>query len=232
MMKRVVVILSLACVMFLQPKTSEAGLADFIWGLSGPQLVGLGFGCRWEFAKPPILESCVVGSGLTPDAEARAATGPPTWLFSVGGTVYRSTGKDGEQKENGQPGERYAPGDVYMLAAEPGLALRYRFQGIRAYSGAGLTLNYFFGSRQDVPGRAIDDATLVEALRFKPFFRAGIKVTFLEVKIPKVPVTIGANARFYPKGFTDSDFRPGPSQHSETRGLETVLGTSINIQLK
>src|SRR5262245_11902739 len=30
------------------PRTSEAGLLEFIWDLSGPQIVNVGFGCNFD----------------------------------------------------------------------------------------------------------------------------------------------------------------------------------------
>lgn len=219
MFKQVVLVGVLTCAGLLQARTTEAGLADFIWGLSGPQLIGLGFGCRWEFGTPPKREVCEVGGSAPVKFSANAEE--TKHFFSIGGMVFRSTGRDSENQT-----ERYSPGDVYMIAFEPSVSVRKRYPGVHnIYHGVGPTINYLFGHRRDYPDVNGDPQ------KFDGFWKGGVKVTMAEKVLAKQHLAVGVNVRLYPRGFTDDEFRPG-GRLTIKRPFEAVWGGYVNIALK
>ena len=221
MLKKVLAIAVVVCSALVFPPTSEAGLADFIWGLSGPQMLGWGGGCRWALEDPSKKDICEHGSAptlistRTYDNEPRIPV-----FFSVGGTFYWSTGTNSSTQE-------YRWFDVGMVAFEPGISYRSasfrngRSQGaqpdrrIQLYHGVGPTLDYVFPMRGD----------------FDSFGKAGVKVTPIEVLFHQQHLALALNLRYYPNRFTDDQFQPGPRLDID-RSSEWTWGFSVGILSK
>src|SRR4051794_2938552 len=115
--KSVLAILLLSVV--LAPRASEAGLGEGIWGLSGPQLVGLGYGCRFHYSddtnsgdktdgKKKLHSECQAGA--PPTARDALVLHPKLVGVSLGAVYFRSTGRNSDL---------YRFGEVEMLAIEP-----------------------------------------------------------------------------------------------------------------
>src|SRR4051812_16331732 len=137
--KSVLAILLLSVV--LAPRASEAGLGEVIWGLSGPQLLGVGFGCRFSFADGH--RQCQAGS--PPTVPLRAAELQPKLkpFFSLGGSYFRSTGKDSDTAT-------YKLGEVEMLAFEPAVSFSTAPRmpsNWRFYHGGRISVHFFFGPK-------------------------------------------------------------------------------------
>jgi hypothetical protein len=125
-----VALMTLLCL----PRESAAGAGDLIWGMSGPQMVGVVLHCR-----VPVGESMTDCHVLNIGA-ADAAAGLPHWLSLEGG-FYASTGR------NSDDGVSYRAFDVGMLTFEPLVEWRWRGTGVR--SGVGVGYNFLFGMRRD-----------------------------------------------------------------------------------
>ena len=115
------------------PRPAHADFWDFIFEMSGPQLIGARFDCDW--ALDGSVGDChaagfKVGSQF-PTPKPRA------WI-SVGGGVYTSTGKDTNNE--------YDAFSVHMLAFEPTInAFSSTNPRARVYHGAGFTYDFLFG---------------------------------------------------------------------------------------
>lgn len=184
------------------PRSSDAAFLDFIWGLSGPQLIGVGVGCRFDFhGKRDICEV-----GATP--AMMSLEGRDLWsrLFvSVGGTGFVSTAK------NSGTNVDYRWGDVAALAFEPSVSFNSVDRaGVRLYHGIGPTYGYFFGVRRD----------------FQSFDKFGIRVTPVEVVFHDQRAVLALTLRLFPNGFTDDEFGVG-ERRDFNRPFESVIGLSF-----
>ena len=206
MLRRLTAIALFVGFIVVSPRSSEAAMLDFIWGLSGPQLVGVGVGWRWDFTVS--RDVCEVGSAL---ALSIKAEGREDWrkrvYFSVGATFFTSTGTDSATKT-------YRFDDVNMLAFEPSVSVRTFSPGdgsrLRVYHGVGPTFDRVFG-------RSITT-----------FDNVGIKVTLVEFVLPKYHVSFGSAVRLYPNGFTDDEFGSGPHLDFDRRH-EYVWGGTFGV---
>jgi hypothetical protein len=116
------------------PRPGHAGLADYIWEMSGPELWGLGFECDIWFAKntPHCKFADLVR--LT----GRDQSPKPIWV-SVEATGYFSTTKDQNDIEFGWF-------QTWMAGVDPMINVGgWRFLNGRAYHGAGGSFNWLMG---------------------------------------------------------------------------------------
>ncbi len=207
MARRLVVFVWLLAMMLVSPRQSEAAFVDFIVGLSGPQLIGIGAGCRWDFH----LNRDVCDLGMAPAmiaADQASRASKPLFFFSVGGTYFFSTSKDGES------GVPYGWNDVRMLAFEPSVSVRsVNQEGIKIHHGVGPTFDYLFGRH------------------FDSFGKAGIRVTPAELVFPNQRFSVALTMRLYPNGFTDDEFGFGVRRDYD-RPFEAVYGISAGYTFK
>ena len=223
MVRKFVVMGALFLAMLGTPRTSEAGLFDFIWEMSGPQMIGAGFGCLFT-RKEAKREECRIG-GVPPGPtvtsnEARAARKPGEQrnklFFSLNGGYYLSTGHDSTEKtaDNTEVKNGYDWQDVQMLAGTAGIA--YRSMGHSAESnwrihhGVGGTYNFLFGRH------------------FQAFDKAGL--TFAPIDVAYKRISVGFTARLYPNGFTRDEFGLAP-RVTYDRKREWVYGFNVGWAL-
>lgn len=205
MTRRLTALVLFLGVVFGAPRASEAAIMDLIWGLSGPQLIGAGFGCRFDLKGN--LERCVWG---TPPAKTRV---PLKRVFvSIGGAAYVSTSRDSES------GIDYRWGDIGMVAFEPSVSFNSknsRSGNVHVFHGVGPTYDVLFGLRRDFP----------------TFDKLGIRVTPVEVDFDKQRIVIALTMRLYPNGFTDDEFGVGPRLDYD-RPFESVVGLTFGYSFK
>lgn len=201
MRRRIVLVGTLLAALVGAPRPSDAGLLEIIWEMSGPRMLGLGYGCLFTLGMK--TEECRVGSAML---NHRAdVTKPKLQPFIVlGAVLYGSTGHD-------TPTQSYEWGEVWMLALEPGLAVRTKDGTVRIHHGAGISYDWVFG--REIRG----------------FDKFAFTLTPLDVAYKRVAV--GVKLRFYPNGFTDDEFKPVPKV-SRNRPAETTLGFTFSVILK
>src|SRR4051812_12869749 len=209
--KSVLAILLLSVV--LAPRASEAGLGEVIWGLSGPQLVGLGYGCRFHYSddtngadkkpdgKKKLHSECQAGA--PPTARDELLVHPKLLGVSLGAVYFRSTDTDSDTAT-------YKLGEVEMLAIEPAVSLTYFHrddENFRLYHGVGISYDFAFGAH------------------YQAFDKFGFKITVVEAVLWK-HLSLGYNWRIYPNGFTADEFGKGPRLHFN-RPAEAAKGYTI-----
>lgn len=116
------------------PRAGNAGIIDFIWEMSGPQMFSvLTFQCEYDLSgtrkgECRIYEKRV--SGNSPRAERKV------WL-TLGAAAYTSTGRDSDVRQ-------YDAFKNHMLAFEPMIEFH---STTRVRHGVGLSYDYVFGSK-------------------------------------------------------------------------------------
>lgn len=200
MMSRKLVILAFACVGLLQPRASEAGLADFIWGLSGPQMFGVGYGCRWGFSGEQDV--CEIG------APGNLRDNDPRFFHTLAASVYFSTGLN--VPYGGSATVDYGAFRVWMLALEQSVSVRGSVGKMRSYHGVGLTFTPGVSFHEGVHG----------------FSNAGVKITPLELVVSN-RLALSGVVRYFPHRFVPSDFNY--DHPSASRDGEWTVGVGANI---
>ena len=203
MVRKSVVVGALFFAMLGAPRTSEAGLFDFIWEMSGPQMFGVGYGCLFttQFKK----EECRLGAVPAKKMEALGITPPESHgpFISLNGSYFFSTDRDSAT-------QKYDWLDVQMVAFEPGVAFRSigntAAKDVRIHHGVGVSYNFLFGRN------------------FKSFDKFAF--TFSPFDFAYKDFAVGLTIRLYPNGFTDDEFGFGP-RVSYDRPPETVYGMSF-----
>src|SRR5436190_986746 len=114
------------------PSVSSASFMDFIYEMSGPQLISLlPVRCEYDFEKERSL--CEI---LKWRVAGEANPKPKFWV-AFDSAAYLSTWKD-------SPTGQYAAGKTDMLSFDP--MVRWRYSS-KSYFGAGGSTNFFFGTR-------------------------------------------------------------------------------------
>lgn len=210
MARRLTALLLFVGVLFGAPRPSYAAsdFLDFIWGLSGPQLIGVGFGCRIDSAGRIIF---CPGQKRPAATDSRAEGLWRNVAFTLAASAFVSTGK------NSESGVDYRFGDLGMVAIEPNVSFNSvrTERGVRISHNVGPTYDILFGLRRD----------------FDTFQKLGIKVTPLEVIFHDDRAVFAFNLRLYPDGFTDDEFGVGPRQDYD-RPFETVIGFSFGYSFR
>jgi hypothetical protein len=207
MARRIALVGTLVVGLLGVPRTGHAGLLDLIWEMSGPQMLGLGYGCY--FAKGMKVDHCRFGGATLAlrEQQQKALEDPSKTqdtlkdrvALGFGGSIFGSTGKDSST-------QGYDLGEIWMLAIEPGVAVRINnpLKGKPQFSyGGGISYDVLFG--RDI----------------KRFDKFAFTITPIDVAWDHV--AIGVKLRLYPNGFTDDEFKPGP-RISQNRPFETSLG--------
>ena len=179
--RRIVLVGTLLAALVGAPRPSDAGLLEIIWEMSGPRMLGLGYGCLFTLGMK--TEECRIGSAMV----HHRADG--TNILSSSHSLCwarRSSGRPITTRAT----QSYEWGEVWMLATRAGLAVRTKDGTVKVHHGAGISYNWVFG--REIRG----------------FDKFAFTVTPIDVAYKRVAV--GVKLRFYPNGFTDDEFKPVP----------------------
>jgi hypothetical protein len=191
--------------LFVLPRAANAGIIDFIWEMSGPQMVGGGFACRWT-GSDTMPQECRAGSALKlATGEPKEPWFKPPFYLGLAGNYHFSTGKN-----SGDIDYRFFR--HHMFSLEPTVDIRSyeRGQDFRLYQGGGLTFHYVFG------------------VGHKPFIKPGFKLTPIAVEYKRWSAAV--NVRLYPDGFTPDQFGKAPPLQSD-RPREFTFGAGVSYIL-
>ena len=190
------------------PRSASAGLLDYIWELSGPQLLGVGAQCERGLWPSQTLQ-CFF---FVPNRTGREQHARQRIWLLVEPALYFSTGKN--STEGGHQFDfRFRRAE--MAGIDPMVA--YRVPGglkPRFYVAAGFSLNRFFGPD-------VDD-----------FFNWAYKLRPIAADLPlcrRFTLQLAYNLRFYPSGFAARDRSNGGAVLSKGHGLERVTGYSVAL---
>lgn len=201
------VMVALVGILLIRPGDAQAGLMDFIWDMSGPQMIGGTFRCRIPVGGGATKCSAVGYPVFGVDKFASdVMTERRTWV-NLGAALYTSTGKnDGDTN--------YRAWRTEMVSFEPMVEHAWVSNArFRVFQGAGGTFQFLFGP--DVP-----DA----------FGNAGFKLRLIGVEIGDL-WEVAFNMRLYPDGFGSDQFGFGPSPPGD-RPFETTLGASFTYKVR
>jgi hypothetical protein len=202
--RRIAVVGSLLIALVGIPRPSEAGLLELIWEMSGPQMLGLGYGCMFSL-RDGSLEQCRVGTNpIMQESHTAMKKGP---FLALGASIMGSTGKNSAT-------QHYHWGEIWMLALQPGVAFRSYDNAecaIQVHHGVGVEYEVLFGG--DI----------------RTFDKFAFTVTPVDVSFRRV--AFGIKLRMYPNGFTDDEFKPGPPIEMN-RPFETTVGFTFSLILK
>jgi hypothetical protein len=183
------------------PRTSDAGILEFIYEMSGPQLIGYGHACILPLRTKPVRCQWDVVRDSSDDQNRR---GPHLVLQ---GTIFFSTPRDSKTVA-------YDWFDVGMVALEPSLMVTSKLpsshEGVRISHRAGITYNYLFGRN------------------FDSFDKFGYLLVPIEVTYKDI--ALAAKIRLYQHGFTDDEFGFGDLRLDSDRPAEVVWGASFSFR--
>jgi len=218
MVRRLAVVGALLIVLVGVPRSSEAGLLEIIWEMSGPRMFGLAYGCminvkthsleECRLGQPPTLVTAANTAALKGQATAPDPEKKKTFLV-LGGSLLGSTGHD-SKNDDGSLKQGYDWGEIWMLAFEPGVARRFYDNGrIQLHYGTGVSYELLFG--RDIK-------------RFDKF-----AFTATPIDVSWKHLAGGLRFRMYPHGFSDDEFKPGPLVKKD-RGFEFTWGFTASIR--
>ena len=204
MLRRIVILGLMMFALLGVPRRSDAGLLEFIWEMSGPQMIGSGASCLYTFGLQKV--ECRLGGVFF-----RGAGGPDVNIHGpflvLGGSGLVSTSKDSDTQQ-------YGWFDANMVAFEPGVLVFSKVSptsDLRIAHGTGVTWGLLFGDK------------------FRRFDKFGYSLVPIEVSYKKF---IGAlKIRIYPNGFTDDEFGFGPRLDFD-RPAETTWGFSCSYLIR
>jgi hypothetical protein len=193
------------------PRPGNAGLIDFIWGMSGPQVIGvIALNCKVYF--DGAGSRCKVIDDVWRGKRAILAVVPEPFLdgrlrFEFETILFSSTGV------NADNGDEYGPGQINMLALDPMVEIgSRRYKRLLFYHGVGAAINRVFVK---------DDLS--------DFWKAGVKIRPVAFTIDMNPeLDFAINLRFYPKGFGRDQFGFGSAPAGD-RPSEWVYGGSFGF---
>ena len=177
------------------PLDAGASFLDFIFDMSGPQMIGKGARCRMPVkgGETKCDFFSIRRSGVEPDVVADKRP----WV-NLEGAVYTSTGKNEGNTD-------YEAFHTFMLSFEPMVEVASKSAGTwRLFHGAGLASHFLFGPD------------------FRRFGNAGFKVRPVGVEIGD-SWEVALNIRLYPDGFGADQFGFGPSPSGD-RPFEYTWG--------
>jgi hypothetical protein len=198
------------------PQLASASIIDFIWEMSGPQMIGVPIycdidlrtdekECRIGGIRLPSPKLTTVEKAAREREDYRAFRATRTFWLSMQGGVFASTTKDSDMSE-------FEAWKVQMLSWEPMLGYRSfssaseRF--VIDHGLAGVSYFILFGSD------------------FKRFHNVGFKFTPIGVTYRWVNVSY--NVRLFPSGFTSEQFNVDGSSTTH-RGREILTGFSVGF---
>ena len=201
-MFRRIAIPSMALIVLLAaPRASHAGLADLIWEMSGPQLIGFGFDCETPFTAVAASRCRIL------DIPSGPAHGRPIWLITDG-RVYFSTGKKADDID-------YRFWQTGMLGFDPMVGFGgYYLRRVRFTHAVGVSLNLLFG-------RSVDGAIGNYALKVRPLT--------MTVPVWKFNVETAYTLRLYRDGF-DGTGVSADRQVIKSVDAEAVHGVLLSVR--
>jgi hypothetical protein len=160
------------------PRDARAGIIEFIWEMSGPQMIGVLAECRLNFDGGGVDQCTAAGFPFAGEDTPRPRK---LWLTLDAG-VYFSTGHD-------VSGQDYEFGRTWMLSFDPMIEIQTVSRPKFAmYHGVmGVSYNFLFGEG------------------FRKFTNVALKVRPIGVIIAN-RVNVAYNLRLYPNGFTADQF--------------------------
>ncbi len=222
MTRRIVAIGAVLVVLLCVPRASDAGILDFIWEMSGPQMLGLNHSCLYS-PKDQKWVQCRVGDflkkPLTVKRRADIESKGPYFGFTAG--IYGSTGVDSAT-------QKYIWGEIWMVELGGVVAVR-SYQGggldingqdgkdVQVHHGVGVAYERFFGGRTKNPAGHIDG-----------FNKFAITITPVDVTVKKF--AFGVKMRLYPDGFSDDQFKKGLPRGD--RPFETTIALTFSYVIR
>ena len=189
--------------LFAFPREGSAHFMDFIWEMSGPQMIGVVFGCEYD-PKENKTDCRAIDKLLGKDVAERTEW-RSVWV-ALDSALYFSTGKDSDTLQT-------RAFRTYMVAFEPMLmrgSSGNGGDGFSLYHGAGISYDFLFGSK------------------FSRFDKFGFKLQPIGFKY--YSLTVAYILRMYHNGFTPDEFGVEPRQHDLDRPFETVHGVSAGFR--
>ena len=210
MVRRAACLVMFICLSFGVPASAHADLLDFIWDMTGPQFIGGGYGCTFDFKAK--LRRCKSSAGMGALAIKRQLLrSQAKWepFFTIGGEVLVSTGKNSKDEDSGVVTD-YRFGQAWRAAFTPGVSVRsHQLDGGREIlHGVGITWDRLIGHD------------------FKPFDKFGIIVTPVEFIFGDY--SIAGKVRMYPNSYTADEFGFG-ERLDYNRPFEAAYGVSFNV---
>ena len=205
--------------------TAEAGIGDLIWELSGPQMVGVGINCRYDFRGK--LKYCEWSPGVAglqkqfSESVNRADSPESRWLWSWGVAGYVSTGKNNRYDDS-----RACPPRAFACE---GNEIDYRAFDHRMLSFEP-TIDYYVGDLRNArifvsAGETFHVVWNRDAERFT---KRGFKLVPIEIQTDRV--TVAFNLRYYADGFGVDEFGKGIFRGGN-RPSEWTKGVSVSFPL-
>jgi len=219
---------TLVLVLLGVPRGSEAGILDFIWEMSGPQMLGYSYGCLYSLKTGKPVECrhgkvpiAVYTTAVDPDKQQRSTQNQGKGLMlGFNASIMGSTAHDSAT-------QTYRWFEIGMVELGGGGAFESWSSKcscppagtsdpeVRVRHGVGVFYERFFGQRTVDNNGAIDG-----------FGKFGVSVTAVDVAIKRV--AFGVKLRLYPEGFSDDQFKAGLPAVSD-RPFETTLGFTFSL---
>jgi hypothetical protein len=202
--RRVWMVAPVFVVMLTIPRVAHAGIGEFIWEMSGPQMWGGGVQCKYSLKWE--LKQCYVTVPIPAIAKAPAER----FRFSIDGGLYVSTGKDAD-------GVDYEAWKTWMLAFDPMIEFvtwektdRDINQRRELYHGiGGVSYNFLFGPD------------------FRRFSNLAFKVRPIGYRYGRFAFEF--DLRMYPDGFTAGQFGKASLSPEDPDKAEVTYGFSLGI---
>ena len=220
--RRIAVVGTLLVALLGAPRPTEAGLLEIIWEMSGPQMLGLAFGCLYS-PSTKEFEQCRIGENPTlvylskkPDMQTTADANKARTFIGFSAGIYGSTSEDSAT-------QKYKWWEIGMVELGTGLSFRSfnpPDNHVRVHHGFGVVYERLFG-------RGIEG---FNNGAIRPFNKFAFTVTPVDVTIND-KVAFGIKLRLYPDGFTDDQFKAGLPP-AENRPFETTVGFTFSLIFK
>jgi hypothetical protein len=194
-----------AAATFISPGLAEAGIIDWIWEMSGPQMIGAQvITCDFDMAsaRDPGKESTpyqceLLFRRVAGDRDFRLH--PRKWVLSVGGALYGALDHESDMG-------KFKKGSVWMFGVEPTVEYRFRKGGFGLIPIAGGSFFVLKGSD------------------FEPFGNAGGKLALV---VKTGPIGLEYTMRIFPSRFTARQF--GRTNPNEQATREYVHGLALTL---
>jgi hypothetical protein len=197
------------------PGVSHASVWDWIWTMSGPQMIGIVFHCEYDWEhnnrEKKAHECRVFDYRVLGEAESRKLR--RTWLtFDTIG--YVSTGKNSDSLD-------FHDFDSYMVAIEPMVEMRSFTNAGKNERGDKVKGTGNLSFHHGLVGLSYD---VLFGKEFSAFDNVGIK--FRPVGVTYKNFNAAFNLRWYPDRFTAAQFRMVDPTPSDPESSEWTWGFS------
>lgn len=247
MLKRIAVAGIVLVSLLGMPNRSDAGLLEFIWDMSGPQMINGGFGCNFYLSRDPANPT-----ERTKNFDCRPqflGASPLTVKNEVRATVFRTlASKFRAQAELAAPELReelqrslleqalptYVPRVTFLVGGEGGFSTgrndngveykAFRTWRIAATPEANLRVHGSIHAAAGVSWEYFHSADD----KFEAFHKCGFVFTPIEAVTDDV--SIGIKVRLYPDGFTADEFASAVHLDYD-RPHETTIGFNVTFPL-